>query len=680
MTEVGLPAETQNATGSGSETTINGSVGSFIGGGTFYSPVQQASYNNTFNYFRDVIAAMALAAGEVERCRATFVEPPEFGEATVALRRKSAVALLGQSGCGRRTTGTVLLATLEVIPKNVVLDPEDFGRQLEIAPGHGYLLDLDEDSDQLTTKAGAWIGDLAVRLRAMKSCLVVRAREHSWRALGLDDDVLPVTRLTPPPAISVFQAHLARMTSDSFAEAWARHEQIGSLLHTATLPDGVRLARIVAETSALQIPGEQQLSQVVAEYRNWATELAGWFRQSAGPMGAYRRALLLAAAALEGAPAATVFAAADRLARIVEIPRVPGGALAGPDADELVGQIRAELRQDASIRFARPAYGTSVLDHVWSQRPQLHADLRAWLTSIPSSGDEGSELAAQALTRLAIRKQEAGLVCLAAQQWAAEPASRRELAIGALTDAALSEEIGRDVRRQLYDWARTTGAGEAIHLAVAAVCAGQLARQYPQIALTRLRHLVVRPNAVVQESVYDSLTTLAGEPALYSSVVGEVARWVSEEEPRRSEGLRAFLRLATPDETGQIAILAHVGQQTSGQQYSGLQYSGLLGGLWHGALRDERTDGVASKAAALAARWLDAAARGQAPREPVLEILAGSCRSSIDVALLAGIAFAGVGSKDSDPVRWEIGTDLVRRTWERDPIMAGRGPATGERS
>ena len=148
MTESGFPAEAESFERIGSWTTI-GSVGSSISGGTFHAPVQQTSYN----YFRDLIAAMALDAGDVERCRATFVEPPEFAEAIVALQRESVIALLGQSGCGRRTTGTVLLATLGVTPKAVLLDPEDFGRQLEIAPGHGYLLDLDEDSEQLTTRA-----------------------------------------------------------------------------------------------------------------------------------------------------------------------------------------------------------------------------------------------------------------------------------------------------------------------------------------------------------------------------------------------------------------------------------------------------------------------------------------------------------------------------------------------
>jgi hypothetical protein len=663
MTSDDFSAGFQPVAGGGPWTTIGGNVSRFISGGTFHGPVYMGIE-------RDLLVAVPIDLNEVERRHMTFVDHPQFAEARVVLEKESAVALLGQPGCGRRTTGTVLLASLGVVLERVVLDAEDFGRQLEIAPRHGYLLDLDENSDQLTAKAGDWISGLAAQLRAMNSYLVVRARGDSWRTLGLSADALRVLRLTAPSAIQVFRSHLTRMTSPQVADAWAQYELVVHNLATASPPDAVRLAGIAAETSAATLPFEQQIGQAIAEYRNWADQLAELFQRTDGPEGAYRRALLLAAASLEGAPAATVFAAADRLAKIVELPREPGGALAGPDASELVDQIQAELRQDRTIRFARPAYGTSVLDHVWSQRPQLHADLREWLIGVSTSGDEDSGMAARSLTGLAIRQQEAGLACMAARRWAAESASRRELAVPGLTEAALSESIGRDVRRQLYDWARTTGAGEATHLTVAAVCAGRLARQYPQMALTRLRHLVVRPNAVVQESVFESLATLAVEPTLYPSVLGEVARWVNEEDSRRSAGLRAFLRLATPGEAGQIAILAPAGQRDRD----------LLGELWHEALRDDRTDGLADTAAVLASRWLEAAARGEAPRESVLEILAGSCRSSIDVGLLAGIAFAGVGPRDKDPDRWDIGTELVRRTWERDPILTDAPPAAGERS
>lgn len=607
---------------------------------------------------RNILAAVPIEPSEVQRCLKTFVDHPEVAEATTALQNYSAVALLGSPGCGRRTTGTVLLANMGVVVNRVVLDAEDLGRQLEITQGHGYLLDLDEDRDQLTPKTGVWIGRLVAQLRAVNSRLVVRAHDRSWQTLGLSDDALHATRLMNPPARSVFRRHLAAMISEPVAEDWEQREPIGHHLAAATPPDGVRMAQIVAKAINAHISFDQQLDRVISEYTNWAVELAAWFQKTTGSGHGYKRALLLAAAALEGAPASTVFAAADELARIVELPREPGGPLAGADASELVRQIEAEL-PGRTIRFARPAYATSVLDHVWHQRPQLHKDLREWLASIPGSGDEGSERAATALTMLAIRQHDASLISAAARRWAEESASRRDLAVTELTRAALSEEIGRDVRRQLYDWARTS-AGDPTHLTVAAVCRGSLAQQYPQIALTRLRNLVLRPNAIVQESVFESLRALVRDPALYSSVTSEVARWVNEDESRRSVGLQAFLRLADPGEEGHVAILSGVGEPNLG----------LLADLWRVALRADNHPGA--EAARLASRWLDVAARDQAPREPVLEILARSCQSSIDVGRIAYIAFAGVGPRDSDPARYDIATELVQRTWERDPIYARR--------
>jgi len=647
-------------------TTIDGNADNLISGGVFHERVEQIAHTYygdqiTYNYYRDVLAALALDANEMRRVRDSYVKTPEFDIARAVLENESAVVLSGPPGCGRRTTGIVLLADLGITPKTVMLDPEGFDRQLEVAPGHGYLLNLDEDHDQLTAKAGAWIHDLGVRLRAINSRLIVRAREQSLRALGLNEGALRAIRVTPPPAAAVFWSHLASMTSGPVADAWAQHQRVVSTLATATPSDGVRLARIVAETAAVTVPEEQRVDQVMAEYSNWAAELAEWFQQTAQQDGGYARALLLASAALEGAPAATVFVAADRLATLVGLSREPGGALVGPDVRELVGRINAELH-DRSIRFPRPAYGQSVLDHVWEERPHLQSALREWLTGIPSPHDEGSGRAAQALTGLAIRQREASLVCAAAEQWARNPASRRELAVGTLTEASLSEQIGRDVRRQLYEWARSAGAAESTHLAVAAVCVGQLARAYPQIALTRLRHLAVRQNTIVQESVFEGMAGLVQDRTLRRSVLSEVHDWVGGQEPRRSAGLRAFLRLARPEENSEITILSGTDERDWD----------LLAGLWRGALRDHTPDGVAKAAGAVASGWLEAAVQKQALRESVLEVLARTCQSSIDMATIADFAYSRAETSGNAASRREIAAELVRRAWDRYLLMAGQ--------
>ena len=653
-------------------TIIDGNVGNLISGGIFKERVEQiahAYYGDrvTYNYYRDVLASLALDANEMRRVCDSYVQTSEFEKARAVLETESAVALLGQSGSGRLTTGIVLLAGLGVTPRTVMLDPEGFDRQLEIVPGHGYLVNLDDEHDQLTPKAGAWIYDLGVRLRAMNSRLIVRAREHSWRALGLSETALRTIRVTPPPATVVFRSHLASMTSGLIADAWAQHERVVSTLTAAVPSDGVRLARIVAGTAEVTAPEEVRVDEVMAEYSNWAAELAEWFRQTASPDGGFARALLLATAALEGAPAATVFGAADRLANLVGLPAEPGGALTGPDVRDLVERIHAELHH-GRIGFPRPAYGQSVLDHVWVERPHLHSALREWLTCIPNPDGEGSGRAAQALTRLAIRQREARLVCAAAERWARNPVSRRELAVGTLTEAALSEQIGRDVRRQLYDWARSANAAESTHLAVAAVCGGQLARAYPQIAFTRLRHLAVRQNATVQESVFEGLAGLIQERTLRRGVLAEVADWVGGQEPRRSAGLRAFLRLAQREENGEVVILSETGQRDWD----------LIAGLWRAALRDETPDGAAAMARAVASGWLEAAVRNQAPQESVLEVLARTCQSSIDLAVIADFAYNRTDTGENVASRREIAAELVRRAWNWYLVTTGqRQPEAG---
>lgn len=217
-------------------------------------------------------------------------------------------------------------------------------------------------------------------------------------------------------------------------------------------------------------------------------------------------------------------------------------------------------------------------------------------------------------------------------------------------------------------WARSASADESTHLAVAAVCGGQLARAYPQIALTRLRHLAVRQNATIRESVFEGLAGLIQEQTLRRSVLSEVADWVSGQEPRRSAGLRAFLRLARLEENGGVVILSETGARDWD----------LLAGLWREALRDETPDGAAAAAGTVASGWLEAAVRNQAPRESVLEVLARTCRSSIDLAVIADFAYSRADTSENVTSRREIAAELVRRAWNRYLMTTGqRQPEAG---
>lgn len=631
-------------------TTIGGDVGNSISGGNFFGSVQQFFYS----LYREALAVMALDPATVAQVRSTYVETPPFLAARTALSEQSAVVLAGPPGCGRRTTGIALLAALGVTPTRIVLDLEDLDRPLETLPSHGYLLDLDEDHDQLNSRIGSWLQDLALRLRAKGSCLVVRARAQSWKSLDLDEHALPVVPLTAPQATAVFRSHLTHWTSETVASAWERRDQVADLLRNVGPEDAVRLARIVRDVWVRAIPDALQLGEVLAEYRNWTDELTDWFSKTTSAEKGYERALLLAAAGLHGSSAATVFAAADRLAELVELQQVPGWPLTGEDVETLFAGTTAELR-DGFVHFPKSAYAESVLDYIWTKRANLRGVVREWLASIPDPNQEDSWQAAYSLTDLAIRQREASLVCSASARWAKASLSLRAVGVAALTAAAMSEQIGQRVRRQLYEWATSATVPEEIHLAVAAVCQGPLASAYPQIALTRLRHLVIRRNPIVQEAAQEALAALSRIPALLHLVLSEVASWVEGYESRRSAGRRAFLRLARPDETGEIAILTARDEDVT-----------MLAGLWWDALRHPDPDG---KTADTLADWLEAVARRRAPRETVAEILARSCHTGIDLANLVGIVIGWTGT-DAEPtgdVRRDIAADLVLRAYQHAP-------------
>jgi len=121
-------------------TTIDGNADNLISGGVFHERVEQIAHTYygdqiTYNYYRDVLAALALDANEMRRVRDSYVKTPEFDIARAVLENESAVVLSGPPGCGRRTTGIVLLADLGITPKTVMLDPEGFDRNSKSHPG-----------------------------------------------------------------------------------------------------------------------------------------------------------------------------------------------------------------------------------------------------------------------------------------------------------------------------------------------------------------------------------------------------------------------------------------------------------------------------------------------------------------------------------------------------------------
>ena len=633
-------------------TTVEGDVGNSVSGGENNGVINQFLIQK----LRDLVAANALDTGTVRRLRSVHVATEQSTAATAVLVSRNAVALLGEPGSGRSITGISMFAELRVTPQTLVLDPEYVDRKLEVESGIGYLLHLDEMREHLGPRTSEWISDLAARVGPAGSYLVVRTRTVDWNMLGIDERSIATVRIDPADAVSVFTSHLRSLTNETVASRWAAHEEIRARLNGAFPPEAVRLASIVHTVRGTGIPEADQLGEVLEVDANWTTTLDQWFRRD---KDGHHRALLIATAALGRGTAASVYEAARRLGEAIGLDRTPGAVLIGPDMIDLVEAIGAQLHDDR-VGFARPAYAEAVLDYVWQRRPQMHPALRNWLAELPGIGeDEGG--AARALIELGIRQHDAPLITNAASNWAGS-LGRRGLAVAFLTEAALSEQVGRAVRRKLYDWSRSASVTDGLHLTVAQVCGGPLASVYPQIALTRLRHLAVRANDVVREAAIEALGVLVCDRRLRNTVLHEIADWMNGEDPRRSVGFRAFVRLAgLRDDDGGIVLAGHGGHR-------------VLPTLWREVLRAPDTYVEARRTAT---EWLEAAVQGLADRTLVIEVLAETVRSSRDLAMLTSLIVDWVRSASDDVDRREIGIELLGRTQDQigAPVMLLEEPS-----
>jgi hypothetical protein len=398
------------------------------------------------------------------------------------------------------------------------------------------------------------------------------------------------------------------------------------------------------------------VQEATSAYQNWSGELTDWFQEN---NDGYPRALLIATAALDEADAASVFHAANKLGQAVSLPREPGGGLVSDGITTLLHQIGAEFTSDGRIRLPRPAYATSVLDHVWLDRPHLRADLRRWLVDLPGAlHDPATEYAGYSLIDLAIRHGDATLITDAVGTWAKQPGCRK-LAASALTEAGVSGSIGRMVRRTMYTWATGTTTDESLQLTVADVCGGPFGRNFPRNAMTRLRHLAVRGGPKVRDGVTEALKALAAEPGLRDSILRDVVGWITDAGQARVPGIGAFL-----------ALTAGSAKQFMPRSPADTSRMELLSAGLRAALHDP--DHV-EQAREACRGWIEAAAHGAVPRHIVTDIIARTCEDSHDIGLLTPVIWRWAQA-DIEPTtvpRRELCTELLQKLADRDSLAPG---------
>ncbi|MGW7359971.1 hypothetical protein ACWGI0_25905 [Streptomyces sp. NPDC054802] len=511
---------------------------------------------------REYLSGISVDDHEMDLVENAFVDVPspngpgQVVHAVSKLKRapgpSHALVLLGERGAGRRTAALRVLRDAGVPRERIrwlVLDEEQpRTEQIPHTEGHGFVLDLTSCS-ALPEHFYTGLADYQKEAEAAEAFLIILATPGAWEPGTFA--AVPTVRLARPPAREITEAHVRHLAGDRLD--WLTGAPLDALLAETTQASGAaRLARLVAQAN------EDGKDAVKQEFTNWQDHLRLWFERHAKPEDLRERALLIAAALLEAAPAEIVLEAADQLFADVGGALPSGGALAGRDLDARLRSIEASRLDGENISLDTERHGLAqaVLSYVWQQRPALRQALLEWASRITTPhGVAVGHLRriADALAQLSLLPGGRTVLAVTADWIDTGRSVHRELAVDVIGAMALDPVAGAGVRKQLYDWAHQKNTSEALATAVAEICAGKLGKMYPRVALTRLRLLASREDGRAREAVAAAVRTLAHTPEQRVLVLSEIVDWCeSAGETVRRAGASTFLAL-TKDPSSALA-------------------------------------------------------------------------------------------------------------------------------
>lgn len=599
-------------------------------------------YVRGWEYLRSV----SVDDGELDLVEHAFVDPPgrdgsgQLAQAVSMLSRSygrsRVLVLCGEAGTGRRTAALHALRKAEVPRKRISWLVLDWDRprteQIPRTKGHGFVLDL-TGYRVLPEDFYTGLADYQKEAEAAEAVLVILADPSGWNPGTLA--TVPTVRLVRPAAAQVVEAHLRHLAAGRVD--WLTSDPLGGLLaQAAPASDAARLARLIAQAK------EDGRSAVKQQFTDWHDHLEGWFEKHSAPEDLQERALLVAAALLDGVPAGVVLGAADQLFSDVggELPR--GGALSGRDLDKRLEAVDASYVGDEGISLEAKQRGLSeaVLKHVWRQRPQLRPVLLDWASQISApNGIAVRHLRriADCLVQLSLLPGGSTVRSVASTWIETGREAHRQLAIEILETMALHPVTGVAVRKQLYDWAHQKTTSKPLIAAVAAICAGRLGQKYPRVALTRLRLLASRDDEQARDAVADAVRTLASAPEQRVLVLSEIVDWAeSTDSSIQKAGAGTFLALT---DIGSETLLPLPAAQESAGEAPDVLAGQLFVRGWRAALLEPA---AAEAAHRHLAAWLDSSKleddqvlplaaevlRGYLGRAGAADLLVGSSGSS----------------------------------------------------
>ncbi|MCC3774737.1 hypothetical protein [Streptomyces sp. UNOB3_S3] len=444
------------------------------------------------------------------------------------------VVLLAPEKYGCRSAGLRLLAAANVAGDRMFeLLPDWDEPDVACLPeerGTGYLLNLRSVTQPLPEAFYSDLVTYASTLRKVGSCMVIATTKAAWsqaRAGGLQPEIL-VTEIERPDPTAVVRKYLESDERTRDRSGWIDNEE--SVFH-GLLPgdcapgEAVRLASIMAKAKGIRD------AEALDEYQGWESHLStDWF--VGGSEGVETRAVRIAGAFLDKAPAVAVLNSADLLLATPEInfPKPKGGLLAMPDAPKRLDP--AGMSFDAATGTAslvHESQGPAILRYLWTKHRQLTEEvLTQWLQDI-SQGPAKNHLdaIAAALTHLAETVGVTPIFNLA-EGWLRDGGKRHQGLVGdLLSELAVHPVLGSQARAELATWATGKTRPER-QCAVAQACSGPFGTAYPSQALTRARYILYSPGTEeARKEAINAVRTLAVDDDLAPLVTDTVVTWIT---------------------------------------------------------------------------------------------------------------------------------------------------------
>jgi hypothetical protein len=571
----------------------------------------------------------------------------------------SVVVLTAKRRSGRRTAAICCLFDHHPVNPLIREIQVDADVPLEVhkesvRQGEGLILNLGDSDPQdelwrmtvrSLTSFATTLSEKQARLVVIAPCSEDAKVDPSWQIYQL-----PVSS---PEPLDVLRAHLKVRGFGHFADQWCDEAKRHGILADAFPEDAARLAGLLDETASGGIEAPEKIfAQAADAFTDWAEDLRAWFDEKEKPgSNPEARALITSVAAVEGADRTTVLTARDLLLRKFDRDCSEDEDFFGLSTATRISQANASI-SGGRVRFTKPGYGPAVLHHIWSERGRSSAKILEWMISLPrqcSLSDEVVSDMVDKLIRLADRHNDLNIIDKAVAAWSKEATSTRPFIEHLLTRAALSTQIGSKARRKLYDLAK--GGSATAHVAVAAVCGGELAHVYPDIAFVRLRLLAQHSEPEVQAAVAEAINRVASNQ--WPRALRESTTWVKDG-TSQTVGVNCLAHLLNLDQYADriTPLIADVDQMPDD-----------LVRAWSTLFAVQRPGEAVSTAVAT---WLDTAFKAPEYRPPVLRVLALAVdSSSLRISSLRewAVRWSGVRYGSDRP-------DLEERLDLRERLMA----------